>query len=241
MTDGNPASTASGESSIFDDFDALAAVSRLPRTDLDHQRHLYTTLFRSRHADRKPGDLLGHRGRESLHARDDCFQVIRVRDLQDNLGVALAEDVLVDLRRALRDDDEAETELPAFRGQRPEDLGGSDLADLRTEIVRLLDDEHHRRDPSDLSQLEHRRCQAVHDEFLDVRRYAFQVDDRRLALDDELVDPRAFLRENLDLAQVFQLVDERGVLRIFFALQDTDDVSDRVVFRRLAQEIERFP
>src|SRR5437867_9874243 len=103
-------------------------------------------------------------------------------------------------RRAATHHDETETDLASCRGERPEHLRRGRLADLRTEVVGLLHDEHHRRDPSDLSQLEHRGRETIYHEFLNVRRYPLQVDDRRLALDHELVDARALLREDLDLA-----------------------------------------
>src|SRR6266699_3777457 len=197
----------------------------------------------SRHdgdADREARDLLRHGRRQSLDARDDRLQVVRVRDLQDDLRVALAEHVLVDLRRALRDDDESEAEFPPFRRERPEDLGRRDLPDLGTEIVRLLDDEHHRRDATDLAELEHRGREAIDNQLLDVGGDAFQVDDRRLALDHEFVDPRAFLREDLDLAEVFELINQGGVLGVVLALEDSDNVAHCVICRRLPLEVHRL-
>src|SRR5439155_15686437 len=49
--------------SIFDDLDALSAVTRFPRPDLDHERHLEAAARHDRHANREAGDFLGHRGR----------------------------------------------------------------------------------------------------------------------------------------------------------------------------------
>src|SRR6266540_3284629 len=226
--------------SVLDDLHALAAVASLPRPYLDHQGHLEPASRHDGDADREARDLLRHGRRQSLDARDDRLQVVRVRDLQDDLRVALAQHVLVDLRRALRDDHKSEAEFSAFRRERPKDLRRRDLPDLGTEIVRLLHDEHHRRDATDLAEFEHRGREAVHDELLDVGRNALQVDDRRLALDHEFVNPRSFLREDLDLAEVFELIDQRGVLGVVLALEDADDVADRVVFRRLPQEVQRL-
>src|SRR6266545_2242269 len=226
--------------SVLDDLDALAAVSGLPRPYLDHQGHLEPAPRHDGDADREARDLLRHGRRQTLDARDDRLEVVRVRDLQDDLRVALAEHVLVDLRRALRDDDESEAELSPFRRERPKDLRRRDLPDLGTEIVRLLHDEHHRRDATDLPEFEHRGREAVHDQLLDVGRNALQVDDRGLSLDHEFVDPRAFLREDLDLAEVFELIDQGSVLRIVLALEDADDVADRVILRRLPQQVQRL-
>src|SRR3972149_2635881 len=227
--------------SVLDHLDALPAVLRLPRPDLHEEGHLDAAARNDGHADGQPLNLLGHGRREAFDARDDRLQVVRVRDLEDHLGVALRQDVLVDLRRALRDDHEAEAELAAFRGEGSEDLRGGDLAHLGAEVVGLLDDDHEGRDLPDLTQLEHRRREAVHDELLDVRGDALQVDDRRLPLDDELVDSGALLGEDLDLAKVLEVVDEGRVLGVLLPLEDAHDVPDRVRLRRLAQEVEGLP
>src|SRR2546428_3121452 len=163
--------------SIFDDLDALSAVTRFSRPDFDHERHLESAARHDGHAYGEAGDFLGHRGRETFDTRDDRLQIVRVRELQDDLRVALAQHVLVYLGGPLRNYDQPEAELPPFPGEGPEHLRRGRLADLGTEVVGLLHDQHHRRDPCDLPQLEHRGRQTIHHEFLDVRRNALQVDD----------------------------------------------------------------
>src|SRR5437879_8486773 len=117
-----PPCTVENASSVFDDLHALPAVSRLSGPHLNHQGHLKSPSRHDRDTDREAGDLFRHRRGEALDARDDRFQVVRVRDFQDDLRVALAEDVLVHLRRPLRDDDQAEPELAPLRRPRAEHL-----------------------------------------------------------------------------------------------------------------------
>jgi len=114
LRDGSDREKFREEFSIVDDLDALSAVSRFSRTHFDHQGHLEASSGHDCDPDREAGNFLRHRCRKAFHTGDDRLQVIRIRDLQNHLRVALAEHVLVDLRSALRDDTESQTELAAF-------------------------------------------------------------------------------------------------------------------------------
>src|SRR5208283_823628 len=147
---------------------------------------------------------LGHPVREPLDRLGDRLQVEGVRDLEDQLGVALREDVLVDPGRALGDDAQTEAELPPLARDVLQDPRARHLTLLGGEVVRLLDDEEERRDLPPLAVVEQGRGDPGDDELLDVRRGPAQVDQGGLALLHELVQARALGAEKFRLLDVLE-------------------------------------
>ena len=111
---------------------------------------------------------------------------------------------------------------------------------LRTIVVCLFHNEHHRRDGTFLPEFEHECSKTFHDQLLYIRRYTLQIDDGGLTVLDQLIDTVASLSEDAHAVYVFQFGDQNSILRTPVLLQDIDEIRNGVQFPFLSQSLYRF-